>query len=88
MLIVAGQGILNISDQKAETVLLTLVDSQGTTFNVASISDLIFAPGIVTQYVVVDPIDGTVDNPVTVTVQAKDQYGNININYFTDVTFI
>src|SRR5262249_20052490 len=75
--IVNGVGTRSISDQVAQTVNLTLTDSEGTGFNVSSTQDVIFGHGTANKYVILDPTDGTVDNPITVTVQLQDHYGNV-----------
>ena len=75
--IVNGVGTKDISDQVAETVNLSLTDSQTTGFDVSSTQDVIFALGAATKFVIIDPTDGTVDAAITVTVQLQDQYGNV-----------
>jgi hypothetical protein len=75
--VVNGVGTIAISDQVAETVNLGLSDTEGTTFDVTSTQDVVFAHGAATKFVIIDPTDGTVDAPITVTVQLQDQYGNI-----------
>ena len=72
-----GVGTKDISDQVAETVNLSLTDSQGTGFTCTSTQNVIFAHGVATQFVIINPADGTVDAAITVTVQLQDQYGNI-----------
>src|SRR5207249_215606 len=75
--IVNGVGTKSIGDQVAQTVNLSLSDSQGTTFNVSSVQDVVFAHGAATKFVILNPADGTVDAPVIVTVQLQDQFGNL-----------
>ncbi len=72
-----GVGTRDISDQTAQTVNLTLEDSQTTHFNVSSTQDVVFAHGAASKFVILNPTDGTVDNAITVTVKLEDQYGNI-----------
>src|SRR5207249_4135071 len=74
--IVNGVGTKSLSDQVAQTVNLSLSDSQRTAFNVSSVQDVIFAHGVATKYVIMDRSDGAVDVPVIVTVQLQDQFGN------------
>ena len=50
--IVAGVGSLDISDQVAETVNLTLTDSAVTGFAVTSAQDVVFAPGALANFLV------------------------------------
>src|SRR5438067_13560285 len=52
-------------------------DSQTTSFNVSSVQDVIFGHGAATKFVILNPADGTVDAPITVTVQLQDQFGNV-----------
>src|SRR5438046_2808619 len=75
--IVNGVGTKSLSDQVAQTVNLSLSDSQGTTFNVSSVQDVVFAHGAATKFVILNPADGTVDAPVIVTVELQDQFGNL-----------
>jgi hypothetical protein len=84
----SGVGSRDISDQMPETVTLTLSDTEGTGLDVSSTQDVIFAPGAATQYVILDPIDGTVDAAITVSVHALDQYGNIATGESRDVGLV
>jgi hypothetical protein len=67
-------------------VTLTLTDSQGTGLDVSSTQDVVFGVGGATQFVILDPADGTVDAAITVTVQAQDQFGNLVPTEQRDVT--
>jgi len=75
--IVDGVGTINISDHVAETVNLSLTDTEGTGFNVASTQDVIFTNGVATKYIVTSsnygPVVGT---NVTISAQLADQYDN------------
>src|SRR5947199_5412185 len=75
--IVNGVGTKSISDQVAQTVNLSLSDSETTGFNVSSVQDVIFGHGAATKFVILNPTDGTVDAPITVTVQLQDQFDNV-----------
>ena len=90
--IVAGTGSLDISDQVAETVNLSLDDTQTTGLDCTSTQDVVFAPGVATKFVIIDPTDGTVDAAITVTVEAQDQYSNLCDSgpntYAQDVTLV
>ncbi len=74
-----GIGKANVSDHKAETVILSLSDTQGTGLNVSSVQNAIFNPGAIYQF--------TLDNPGTIaagvrqqfTATRKDKYGNLVI---------
>lgn len=83
-----GLGTINVTNTVAETVQLTLSDSQATGNDVSSTQDVIFRAGVVTQFKIIDPIDGTVDNPIGVKVEAQDQYGNRNLLYSGGVTLV
>jgi len=83
--IVNGVGSLSISDQKPETVTLTLLDSQSTGLDVSSTQNVVFASGAATRYVILDPSDGTVGTPILVVVQAHDQFGNVATGESRDV---
>jgi len=90
--IAAGTGSLPISDQVAETVNLSLTDHVPTGLDCTSTQDVVFAPGVATKFVIIDPTDGTVDAAITVTVEAQDQYSNLCDSgpntYAQDVTLV
>ncbi|MDD3531156.1 MAG: hypothetical protein PHV99_00985 [Candidatus Pacebacteria bacterium] len=44
------------------------------------------APIVATRFVILPPVNGTVDAPITVTVQAQDGSGNVDTSYESDVT--
>ncbi len=75
--IIAGTGSLPISDHVAETVNLTLDDTEGTLLDCTSTQDVIFAVGAIDHYAVsainAYQVAGT---PFNVTIQAQDQYNN------------
>lgn len=72
--IVNGTGSLNINDSVAELVNLSLVDSQATGKIVTSTQDVYFAAGAVSKFIIKNPTDGTVDNPISVIIEAQDQF--------------
>jgi urease beta subunit len=84
----SGVGTLLLYDDVAETVTLSLVDTELTGLDVSSTQNVVFAPGAVTQYVILDPADGVIESPITVTVQAQDQYGNLVPSENRDVTLV
>jgi len=86
--IVNGQGILQLSDTVAETVVLTLQDSQSTGLNVSSTQDVVFGVGAATDVqFVVEPIDVQVDAAMqTIIVTVLDQYGNLRSDTGLSVT--
>lgn len=82
----SGVATVNVGDDVAEIVTLTLRDdeapSRGFTLDPV---DIEFLPGIVTQYKITDAPSSSVDNYSTVIVQAQDQFGNKNFNHEDDV---
>ena len=86
--IAAGVGTLDISDETPETVALSLTDSASTGLTVSSTQDVVFAAGAATEFVILDPTDGTTGTPITVTVQAQDQFGNVATAEDRDVTLV
>ena len=74
--IVNGIGTKDISDTVAETVDLSLSDSQGTGLGVSSTETVSFAPGTVAQLSLDNPGDEAAGTRIGYTVTRKDQYGN------------
>ncbi|MCX6780899.1 MAG: hypothetical protein NT003_02155 [Candidatus Magasanikbacteria bacterium] len=74
--IVNGVGTKVISDTVAETVNLSLSDSQSTGLNVGSTQDVIFAAGPTAQFLINDPGNTIAGNRIGYIVTRKDQYGN------------
>src|SRR5439155_277853 len=101
--IINGVGTKTISDQLAETVNLSLTDTQGTTFDVSSVQDVIFAHGAATKLQILLPgetaapgtlagksgtaLAQTAGTPFTVTVNAVDATWNL-VNTVTDTVRI
>ena len=73
----SGIVTVNITDQTAETVTLSLTDSGGTNLNVTSTQTVVFAPGPVTRLTLNDPGDGQAGQRFNYTVTRKDQFGNL-----------
>jgi len=46
------------------------------------------APIVATRFVILDPTDGTVDAPITVTIQAQDNAGNLDTSATSSVTLV
>src|SRR4029079_4250512 len=86
--IVAGVGTISINDLVAQTVNLSLSDTQATGKTVTSTQDVIFAPGVATKFVIIDPTDGTAGTAISVTVRALDVNNNIATAYNNDVTLV
>ena len=85
--IVANSGSVTFSLGVASTsvtytlpavVSLGLVDSAATGLDVSSANTATFAPGATVKFIILSPPSGaTVDNAVTITLQALDQFGNV-----------
>jgi hypothetical protein len=75
--ITSGVGTIQISDEVAETVNLSLTDTQATGLNVSSTQDLVFATGSIFQFAINNPGDITAGTRVGYTVTRKDQFGNL-----------
>ena len=75
--IVNGVGTTTISDTVAETVLLTLSDTQGTGLTVTSSADIIFSAGATAQLFLNDATSMTAGTRALYTVTRKDQFGNL-----------
>ncbi|MDD5569137.1 MAG: hypothetical protein PHG23_01865, partial [Candidatus Pacebacteria bacterium] len=75
--IVNGVGTINISDTLAETISLSLSDSQGTGLDVSSVQDVVFSVGSVRQFSLNNPGDMAAGTRIGYTVTRKDQFGNL-----------
>ncbi|MDD5569505.1 MAG: hypothetical protein PHG23_03800, partial [Candidatus Pacebacteria bacterium] len=75
--IVNGVGTINISDTLAETIGLSLSDSQGTGLDVSSTQNLTFAPGAVANYSLSDVINSVAGERAAYVVSRSDQHGNL-----------
>ena len=83
--IVNGTATVAITDTKVGTVSLSLSDSQSTGLDVSSSQNVSFSAGSAVSFVVLDPLDSSINNATTVTVQAQDSYGNVDTTYNLDV---
>ncbi len=83
--IVDGVGTIALSDTVAQTVQLSLTDSQGTGLDTSSTRSVTFAPGAVAQFSLDNPGDVTAGTRIGYTVTRKDQYGNLVTAGVTDV---
>ncbi len=72
-----GVGTKGISDHVAETVNLSLTDSQETLYNVASTQNVVFGPGAATYLTVTGTATMTAGGNNELTVSAYDQYNNL-----------
>ncbi len=86
--IINGVGTIEITDAVAETVTLTLVDSETTGLNVSSTQEVVFVPSaaLVSKFVLLDPEDGITRRPITVTIQAQKTDDTVDGTYQQDVT--
>lgn len=75
--IVNGVGTMSIHDTVAQTVHLSLSNTEGSTLQVDSSQDVVFQPGPVSQFLLSDPGDGTAGERKEYTVTRKDSYGNL-----------
>ncbi|OGE82980.1 MAG: hypothetical protein A2846_02425 [Candidatus Doudnabacteria bacterium RIFCSPHIGHO2_01_FULL_49_9] len=87
-----GIGLANITDQVAETVNLSLTDSNSTGLGVSSTQDLIFSPGPVAKFTISSPADAPAGTRLPYTVTRKDHFGNLvttgttTVYFYTDST--
>ncbi len=75
--IVNGVGTKSVDDTTAETVHLSLSDTQATGLNVSSTQTLAFAPGPVASFALNAPAGITAGSRAAYVVTRKDQYGNL-----------
>ena len=71
-----GVGTLVINDETAETVILSLSDSESTGLDVSSTQNVIFSPGSTFQFALNSPGSGNADTRSVFTVSRHDQFGN------------
>jgi len=71
-----GVGTMNITDTVAETVTLSLSDTQSTGLDVFSTQDVAFAPAAFHHFVFANIGNQIAGVPFILTITAKDQYGN------------
>jgi hypothetical protein len=86
--IVNGVGTIQINDTTAQTVHLTLSDTQSTGLNVSSNQDVVFGIAPATKFVIIDPADSIQGQATTVTVQAQNNFGTVDTAYQNDVTLV
>lgn len=85
---VAGSATANVMVTTPQAVTLSLTDSSSTGVDVSSTVTFQVASGAAVQYIIVTPSDGTVDAPISVTVQAIDQFDNIATSEERDVSLV
>ncbi len=83
--IVNGVGTTSISDQVAETVHLSLSDTQSTGLDVSSASTAVFAAGVTAAFSLNNPGNIIAGNRAAYVVTRKDQYGNLTTQGNTTV---
>ena len=83
--IINGVGTLNVSDTVAETITLSLTDSQYTGLDVTSTQPVIFNGGTTAQFVLSHPSPLSAGSRAQYTITRKDQYNNLTTNGTTTV---
>ncbi|KKL44468.1 hypothetical protein LCGC14_2365380, partial [marine sediment metagenome] len=86
--ITSGVGTLDINDTVAETVNLSLSDTESTGLTFSSTQDVVFSPAGASKFVILNPADSTAGTATTVTVQAQDANNNVDTAYNNDVTLV
>ncbi len=83
--IINGVGTKNISDTVAETVSLSLADSQNTGLTASSTQQVVFATGAIAQFTLTHPAASAAGQRAAYVVTRKDQFGNVNTSATTTV---
>jgi hypothetical protein len=83
--IVNGIGTTSISDHSAETVHLSLSDTESTGLAVSSTSQIIFSPGAPVDFSLNQPGNISAGNRADYVVSRRDQYGNLTTQGNTTV---
>ncbi|HEY9584279.1 MAG TPA: Ig-like domain-containing protein [Candidatus Paceibacterota bacterium] len=85
--IINGVGTINITDTVAETVTLSLSDTQSTGLDVSSTQDVIFSVGALDHFTF-DPIDSQTSGvSFAITLTAKDEFENTTLSFSGPVNF-
>ena len=79
---------MQISNSEDQTVVLSLTDTEGTGLNVSSTQSVVFGHGVTAEFRIMEPVDGTVPGPITITVEACDKFCNLVTNEDRDVTLV
>ena len=74
--IINGVGTIYISDTVAQTVNLSLSDTQTTGLIITSIQNVVFAPGATAKFILNNPGDLVAGNRLAYTITRQDQYNN------------
>jgi hypothetical protein len=75
--LINGLATVSSMTTMSESVQLSLTDSFGSGLDVSSTKNLTFIPDVTTRYIFLETITTSVDNSMTVTLHALDQYNNI-----------
>lgn len=86
--IVGGRGIVWVNDKIAETVLLSLSDTEGTGLDVSSTEYLVFGIAPATAFEILDPPDTLAGTTVAVVIQAINQFGLVDPAYQKNVSLL
>jgi hypothetical protein len=89
--VVNGVGTIEINDDVAETITLSLSDTEATGLDASSTEEVEFeaaeADGAV-KFVILEPSGGTAGTPVTITIEAQDSEDQVDESYQNDVTLV
>lgn len=75
--IINGVGSKNISNTVAETINLSLSDTEATGLDVASTHQIVFSAGALSQFALSNVVSSGAGTRAEYTVTRKDQYGNL-----------
>jgi len=86
--IVGGKGLAWVNDKVAETVQLSLSDTEGTGLDASSTAILVFGIAPATAFEILDPPDALAGTSVTVVIRAINQFGLVDPAFHQDVTLL
>ncbi len=86
--IINGAGVIEVNDLSAETVNLSLIDSESTGLDVSAVQDVVFALAPATKFIIINPQDSLRGVAVSVTVRAENDFGDIDVNFQDNVTLL
>lgn len=76
-----GVGSVSIANKKAEKIEVSLQDVKNTGLEVFSAHDVSFSPGAASQFVIVEAPSAVAGAPVTIRVEARDEFGNVDVGF-------
>ncbi|MBN2683504.1 MAG: hypothetical protein JXR58_13500 [Bacteroidales bacterium] len=87
--IINGVGITNVTNAEAEIITLALSDPGGTIgLDITSTQSLEFTVQNASKFIIIDPLDAPEDTYVTVTIQAQNDFGDIDPSFNLNVTLV